>query len=188
MQASHYQASPGGAMADEPNEIWDDEKSNLKKLIETSQLQRRPVGRPHGKSVRKYHKDLTLNASDERILTFLCAGMNKNFVAELEGISRNDLYRLLDSNRLGKIKGNAENRLQALLELVVMVIHKALLNGDVQVALTIAKGLGLIKQNKDNESAKKYKTTLERILEHDGKETQRIIKEESEPSDEEPHI
>lgn len=172
----------------EGQEVWDEEKANLKELIQHSQLQKRPRGRPPGKSVRKYQKDLALNASDERVLTFLCAGMNKNLVAELEGITRSDLYRLLDSKRLDKIKGNAENRLNALLELVVMVIHKALLNGDVNTALQIAKGLGLLKQNKGNESAQKYKTTLERILEKDGKETQRIIKEQSSSDAEEPGV
>lgn len=172
----------------EEQEVWDEEKANLKELIQHSQLQKRGRGRPPGKSVRKYQKDLALNASDERILTFLCAGMNKQFVAELEGITRTDLYRLLDSKRLDKIKGNAENRLNALLELVVMVIHKALLNGDVNTAMQIAKGLGLLKQNKGNENAQKYKTTLERILEKDGKETQRVIKEQSSTDDEEPGV
>lgn len=162
-----------------PNEVWDEEKQNLKELVHEASSLKRKRGRPKGKSVRKYQRDLVLTDSDERILTMLCSGMNKDTVAELNGITRRDLYRLLDSNRLGKIKGNAENRLNALLELVVMVIHKALLNGDVQTALTIAKGLGLLKQNKDNENAKKYKTTLERILERDGKETQRITKEET---------
>lgn len=174
---------------EQPNEIWDSEKANLKELITTSQIQKRKPGRPPGKAVRKYQKDLQLTATDLRVLTFLCAGMKKDAVADLEGISRQDLYRLLDSKRLSKIKGNAENRLNALLELVVMVLHKALLNGDTNVALTMAKGLGLIKQNKDNESAKKYKTTLERILEHDGaKETQRIVKEQSLPADEESSV
>ena len=137
--------------------------------------------------MQKYTKDLILNDSDERVLTMLCTGMNKATVAELEGITRKDLYRLLDSKRLSKIKGNAENRLNALLELVVMVIHKSLLNGDVSTALTIARGIGILKQNKDNEGNKKYKTTLERILERDGKETQRITKEETvEGADEQP--
>lgn len=160
-------------------EVWDEEKTSLKKLISTSKALKRKRGRPRGKPVRKYQKDLVLNDSDERVLTLLCTGLNKATVAELEGITRKDLYRLLDSKRLSKIKGNAENRLNALLELVVMVIHKSLLNGDVTTALTIAKGLGVLKQNKDNEGNKKYKTTLERILERDGKETQRITKEET---------
>jgi hypothetical protein len=161
------------------NEVWDEEKHALRQLIDESKLLKRKRGRPRGKPVRKYQQDLVLNESDERVLTMLCTGMNKETVAQLEGITRKDLYRLLDSKRLSKIKGNAENRLNALLELVVMVIHKSLLNGDVGTALTIAKGFGILKQNKDNEGNKKYKTTLERILERDGKETQRITKEET---------
>lgn len=166
-------------MADEPtNELWDEEKANLKELIATSKIIKRKRGRPPGK--RTYHKDLTLNESDERVLTMLCTGMNKNLVAELEGITRKDLYRLLDSKRLAKIKGNAENRLNALMELVVMVLHKALLNGDTNVALFMAKGLGILKQNANNQNAKIKSSTLERILERDGvKETQRITKEET---------
>jgi hypothetical protein len=172
-------------MAD--NEIWDIDgteavkaATDLKKVIAISKLKKRKRGRPRKTDISKYQKKLELTKADERVLALLCTGMNKNLVADLEGISRRELYRLLDSTRLEKIKANAENRLNALMELAIMVIHKALLNGDSQVAMTVAKGLGLLKQNKANEGSKKYKTTLERILERDGKETQRIIKEQAE--------
>lgn len=180
------------------NEVWEDDKqesrspepegkAETKELIKEAKARKRKPGRPRGRPKRKYQRDLVLNDSDERVLSFLCAGMNKEMVADLEGITRRDLYRLLDSKRLAKIKDNAENRLQALTELTVMVLHKALLKGDTQVALNIAKGLGMLKQNKNNENAKVHKTTLERILERDGnKETQRVIQEkEDEVADDE---
>ena len=157
-------------------------KSEAQFLTNLAKIETPKRGRPKGKVTRKYQKDLVLSDSDNRVLKFLATGMNKSKVAELEGVTRRDLYRLLDSGRVAKIKANAENRLQALLELAVMVIHKDLLEGNTSTALTILRNFGLLQtEGKSNVNAKGAvkKTTLEQIMENDGKETRRIIKEDA---------
>ena len=168
-------------------EEWEEQgKSETEQLVEIAKVEKPKRGRPKGHKTRKYQKDLVLSDSDQRVLKFLCTGMNKSRVAELEGISRRDLYRLLDSKRLAKIKANAENRLDALLELAVMVVHKDLLEGNVETAKMILQNHGLIKtgsQGNDGGKKRSKKTTLEQITELDGKETRRMIEE---GSDEQP--
>lgn len=134
-------------------------------------------GRPKG----KYCKDITLTNDDMRVLNLLMAsGGNKKLTARIQGVDRQEIYRLLNSKRLQKITVNAENRLQALLEACVLLVESAVIeDADLSTAKELLRNFGLLKSDQLGKALPtgSKKTTLEEIMDADGTKTQRIIKE-----------
>jgi hypothetical protein len=133
-------------------------------------------GRPKG----KYNKDISLTDDDLKILNLLMVNGNKKLVSRINGIQRQEIYRLLNSKRLQKITLNAENRLQALLEACVMLVESAVVeDADLSTAKELLRNFGLLKSDQLGKAlpAGTRKTTLEEVMDADGTKTRRVIKE-----------
>lgn len=155
-------------------------ETQVKKLVETASLpDQKPVGgRP--KVVKQKNEQLT--DQDYVVLEKLAGGETKVQIAKDMGISRQEVYRILNSDRVQRIVTNARLRLESLQDLAVEVLHKELLKENAEVATQILKGLGTLKQNSGTSgNGVKKRTTLEKILDRNsGTETQRVIREEGE--------
>lgn len=139
-----------------------------------------------GRKKRPYNKDLELTKTDLQILnTLLATGGNKELTARIEGIDRQKLYRLLNSQRVQKLTENAMLRLQSLIELCVLIMeHDLVQNANSDLAYKILRGLGILKfagSKKDTPLPPGGKrATFEAFMDDDGTTHRRQTIEEAE--------
>ena len=158
-------------------EQQEDTEAPIEKLKEVAALPNQPKvpgGRP-----KATPQDMALTVKDVEILTLLAKGAKKSAIALKLGISRMQLYRMLDSDRVKRALHNTRNRLESLADLAVDIIHDELLEGNVEVAQSLLKGIGAMKTsvNAGKDGKKVERSIAEEIMDADGTKTRRLIKE-----------
>ena len=119
-----------------------------------------------------------LSEKDIQVLTMLACGVEKTVAANIAGVDRKTIYRLLDSERVDRMTKAAKKRLTALAPLAVEIIHSELVKGNVEVAQQVLKGLAIMRTSVNNKDASvKERSIAEEILENDGRVTRRVTKE-----------
>jgi hypothetical protein len=119
-----------------------------------------------------------LSEKDFEAMIYIASGLDKTKVANLVGCDRRTLYRLLNSERVERFTKGAKKRLAALAPLAVELIHNALLNGDLEVAKDVLKGMNVMRSSVNAGDAKvKERSIAEEIVEANGKTTRKLTKE-----------
>lgn len=149
------------------------EEQPLVKMEDAPVQIKNPGGRP-----AKVHTDDELTERDFQIMTLVASGMAKETVAQIAGIDRKTLYKLLDSESMQRLQKAARKRLESVANLATDIIHNELAKGNVEVAMQVLKGLNVMKQSVNQKEKTKEKTTAEEIVDSGGKRTRRIIKEQ----------
>lgn len=118
-----------------------------------------------------------LSSKDLEVLSLLACGVDKTVTANLVGIDRRTIYKLLDSERVERLTKGAKKRLASLAPLAVEIIHSELVKGNIEVAQSVLKGLAIMKTSVNNGAAKEKITSVaEEIVENNGKTTKRVIR------------
>ena len=119
----------------------------------------------------------TLSAKDLEVLSLLACGVDKTVTANLVGIDRRTIYKLLDSERVERLTKGAKKRLASLAPLAVEIIHSELVKGNIEVAQSVLKGLAIMKTSVNTNGAKEKITSIaEEIVENNGKTTKRLTR------------
>lgn len=125
----------------------------------------------------KKNDDDDLSKKDLEVLSLLACGIEKTTTANIAGVSRSGIYKLLDSGRVERLTKGAKKRLAALAPLAVEIIHSELVKGNVEVAQQVLKGLAIMKTSVNSSDGKtKVTSVAEEIVENDGKTTKRVIR------------
>lgn len=118
-----------------------------------------------------------LSAKDLEVLSLLACGVDKTVTANLVGIDRRTIYKLLDSERVERLTKGAKKRLSSLAPLAVEIIHSELVKGNIEVAQSVLKGLNIMRASVNaGDSKVKVTSVAEEIVENDGKTTKRVIR------------
>lgn len=121
-----------------------------------------------------------LSAKDLELLSMLACGIEKTVAANIAGVDRRTVHRLLNTDRVNRLTGAAKKRLASLAPLAVEIIHSELVKGNVEVAQQVLKGLAIMKTSVNGSNSNvKERSCAEEIIEHDGKVTRRVTKEKN---------
>lgn len=119
-----------------------------------------------------------LTPKDMEVMTLLACGVEKTVIANLIGVDRRTIHKMLSTERVCRFLGGAKKRLSALAPLAVEIIHSELVKGNVGVAEKVLKGLALLKNSANHpDSRLKERSTAEEIVDREGKTTRRVTKE-----------
>lgn len=173
-QAATYSESKAPAQVPEPKEI----AASVPQSLEELPVQPKNIG---GRPKKEIASD-DITSKDIEVMTLMACGMDKTAVANIAGINRTQLYRLLDSDRAQRFMSASKKRIEVCAALAAEIIHSELVKGNVEVAMQVAKGLNLLKQSVNSPDKKKERTTAEEIVEGDRK-TRRVIRETEVDSD-----
>jgi hypothetical protein len=130
-----------------------------------------------GGHLKKQDSD-ELSKKDLEVLSMLACGIEKTVAANIAGIDRSTVHRLLNTERVERLTKGAKKRLAALAPLAVEIIHSELVKGNVEVAQQVLKGLAIMKTSVNGGASNvKERSCAEEIIENDGKVTRRVTKE-----------
>lgn len=119
-----------------------------------------------------------LSDRDIQVLSMLACGIEKTVAANIAGVDRSTVHRLLNNERVERLTKAAKKRLAALAPLAVEIIHSELVKGNVEVAQQVLKGLAIMRTSVNAKDGNvKERSIAEETIENDGKVTRRIIKE-----------
>lgn len=139
-------------------------------------LPEQPVSKGGGHLKKKDSKELS--DRDIQVLSMLACGIEKTVAANIAGVDRSTVHRLLNNERVERLTKAAKKRLAALAPLAVEIIHSELVKGNVEVAQQVLKGLAIMRTSVNAKDGNvKERSIAEETIENDGKVTRRIIKE-----------